>query len=130
MPKPLLYTVAGILSLLLILAGVAIVRSSDRLIMQRFAEGKQRLREQRDAGRHPAEWQGVDIDKADMQMKPSAADKQWFALSSILETFWYVLVPFVIVVCFGVAWLVAKCSAADSLANVKNGDRLWPKPET
>ncbi|HEV8061706.1 MAG TPA: hypothetical protein VGP68_17650 [Gemmataceae bacterium] len=111
MRKPMLYVVAGIASLLLILGGWYFVRASERVLLSQFEEHKQQLREMRDAGKLPPELQGMDIDRMDLEhmaMRLPPGLEERLEVAHLFQSYWFVLGPLAVALCFGVAWVVGK----------------------
>jgi len=76
---------------------------------------RQSLREQKQAGKLPAEWQDIDPDTVDIsklgfQMKVPRGMETRLQIALLLTDLWYVWVPSVVVVCFVMALFIRRRS--------------------
>jgi len=76
---------------------------------------RQSLREQKQAGELPAEWQGIDPDTVDIsklgfQMKVPRGMETRLQIALLLTDLWYVWVPLVVAVCFVIALFIGRRS--------------------
>src|SRR5207248_2086999 len=79
------------------------------------AQIRQSLREQKQSGRLPVEWQGidpdtVDISKLDLQMKLPSGTETRLQIAFSLTNLWYVWVPLVVAMCFVMAMIIRRRS--------------------
>jgi hypothetical protein len=99
------YVVASVVASLIILAGALFIRHTQRSIEQQI---RQTLRDSKERGELPPELQGVDLDTvplSDFGFPLSRRDQATVAIAGLLSEYWYVWVPLIVVLCFGVAAL-------------------------
>jgi hypothetical protein len=99
------YVLASVVALLIIGAGALFIRHTQRSVEQQF---RQALRHMKEKGELPPELQGVDLDTvppSHFGIPLSRRDQATVAIAGLLFEYWYVWIPLIVVLCFGVAAL-------------------------
>ena len=100
---PIRYILASVASLIILSGGFVLVRVVQKSILDDF---RQSIREARDAGDLPEEYDNVDIDTlplADFGSEVSSEMMMKIDLDDFISAFWYVWIFVVPACCFAVA---------------------------
>jgi hypothetical protein len=104
------YLIALAVAAVLIAAGALYVWLTFRSFDDQI---RQSLRRQQQAGTLPPEFQGIDIDTAnirDIQIQVTRGQEARMQAAFLLSDFWYVWAPLAVAVCLGVATLIGQRS--------------------
>jgi hypothetical protein len=108
---PLRYIYAVTASCLLVIAGFVISKYLHRSFVEEF---RQNLRAAAAAGKLPKELEGVDLDTvtpAGFEIRVTDAQMARLQIADLLSYRWYIWIPGVCAVCFGIAYFLSRSAS-------------------
>ncbi len=105
------YGIALIVAAVIIIAGFAFVRLTYGEIEANFEQQRQRLKQQKADGTLPDHWKNVDLDTmkyTDFGMRVTRGMQIRLDLSMWLVELWFVMIPLVVAICLGAAYLLSR----------------------